>query len=314
MADEDATCGELSLDEKLAELEHMCAEGAFADTLLAARVMLPTLPEQAAAPGKGGDVARGRVLRAIAEAHLGLGDAPAAVEPARLAVESLERAGEPSMPFLGLALHTRALALADAGKLDDVLPLLDRAARQLESCGAEHVADYCAVLLTMGEISIEVGEAEASLCLFGRVLEELRGMEPGSQDHARALNVLPGKAFLGLGGASGRLDRGAEARDYLERATEFLDAGYGAGHPLLVAALEHVLGLYRYLGDESAAAAAEEELAAAREALLAVEQALASDAGAQDSAPVGTPLDPDDEDFDTLDERVVHGRDTIPGD
>ena len=149
---------------------------------------------------------------------------------------------------------------------------LNRASELLETNKSSHLTGFCAVLLTLAEVSQAVDDIDAAMDLFRRVLEELDGVQPQSEQHADALNLLTSKGFLGLGGATARSGEAARAKDLLARAVEFSEAAYGHGHPEMVSALTEVAAIYRVLGDEDAAKAIDEELAVAERMLREAEQ------------------------------------------
>lgn len=280
---------ELTPEELFDTIEVAAAEGAFEEA-----AMMVALANAAFQSGQLDDaVLRARFDSAQAELERCQGNLDLAAEHSARAVAALEKLGADGARTLGGAVYTNALILLDRGDVDGAMSALDRAARTLEAQVPVDLDVFSSVLITMGEVSLEVGESEAAQRLFGRVLEVLRDAEPENEGHAHGLNALTGKAFLGLGAGAAQLGKNVEAKDYLERAIEFLDQGLGAGHPVLVEALERVVELYRAMGDEDAAVLAEEELRAAREAFERGE--------AEDE--LGDEEDLDDEDEDALDDE-----------
>lgn len=251
--------GEPDVDELIDAVEELCTHGANDEALLAASFALAGV--EAAAPDD--DRLMGRAHGALAGAQLCCGELGEAVRHANAALERLERVQPHGRP-LAVALHTRATAHLEMGELEMAMPLLERSVGILESCGQVARADYCSVLVTIAEVSLEVGESEAAAGLFGRVLGEIGVQEPGSDGHARWLNAMTAKAFMGLGAASVQRGDADGAGDYLGRVGAFLEAAYGRGHPARIDGLVRVAELYGVLGDEGAARAAEAELDAAR--------------------------------------------------
>jgi tetratricopeptide (TPR) repeat protein len=260
--DDDDDGEELTPEELFDTIEVAAAEGAFAEA-----GMMVALAKSAFDSGQLDDaVLRARFESAQAELERCQGNLDVAADHASRAVSALEGLGAAGTRTLAGAIYTSALIQLDREDVDGAMLALERAARMLEAQAPVDVDVLASVLITMGEVSLEVGEAEGSQRLFGRVLELLRDVEPTSEGHARGLNALTGKAFLGLGAGAAQLRKNAEAKDFLERAVEFLDEGLGAGHPVLIEALERVVETYRAMGDDAAAELAEEELEAARQA------------------------------------------------
>jgi tetratricopeptide (TPR) repeat protein len=253
---------ELTPEELFETIEVAAAEGAFEEA-----AMLVALANAAFQSGQLDDaVLRARFESAQAELERCQGNLDTAAEHSSRAVAALEALGDAGARALAGAVYTSALIQLDREDVDGAMGALQRAAQMLEAQSPQNVDVFASVLITMGEVSLEVGEAEASQRLFGRVLDVLRDAHVESESQAHGLNALTGKAFLGLGAAAVQLGNNAEAKDFLERATEFMDTGLGAGHPVLIEALERVIELYRSMGDEASAKLAEEELRAAREA------------------------------------------------
>ncbi len=235
--------------------------------------------------GEGQALLAGSLHSALATARLALGDVDGAAAAAARAVSVLEGAGEEAASELGHALHTTAMCHLHRGDIDAATSLLDRAAHTLGSAGPEARIDFFSVLLTLAEVAAATGATDEALALCTRVLDEVSSLEPSSEDHAAALNRITGRALFGLGSAFGRRGEVDEAKDYLARAIELFDAGYGHGHPEMTAALMDIAAIYRALGDEDAALAVEEELAAERGDDLdgdAADEDEASDQGSAD--------------------------------
>jgi tetratricopeptide (TPR) repeat protein len=206
----------------------------------------------------------GRFDLARAELERCRGDVAAARGHIERAISTLEPTAAPGRLTLGSALYTAALIELQAGELEPAMTLLDRAADAIEGHDPLDRVLLAPVLTTMGELSLEVGEPDAAERLFGRGLEVLQEAAPTSESNACDLNAATGRAFVGLGGAAAQRGARREAKDYLARAAEFLDAG---PLPVKIESLERIVELYRALGDESAAQVAEVELAAARNAV-----------------------------------------------
>jgi len=223
-------------------------------------------------------VVSGRVLSLLATCHQCLGRLDRAGELADAAIAALEGSGRPGgdgarESELGAALHLRAIAYLDEQDVERAMPLLERAAQVLEG-KARNAVDFCALLLTMAEVSKATGDVDAALGLLRRVLDQVAECEPSSEEHAGALNALTAKAMLGLGGAFGQAGDAHAAKDYLARSLEFFDASFGHGHPEMSAALTEVAAIYRLLGDGDAAAAIDEELKVAARMLDEIEAEL----------------------------------------
>ncbi len=273
---------ELTPEELFETIEVAAAEGAFDEA-----AMMVAVAHAAFDSGQLDDpILRARFESAQAELERCLGNLDVAAEHAARAVTALEALGEEGVRALSGAIYTTALIQLDREDVDGAMLLLDRAAKLLEAQSPVNLDVFASVLITMGEVSLEVGEPDAAQRLFARVLEVLGDANAESEAKARGLNALTGKAFLGLGAAAVQLGKNVEAKDFLERATEFMDTGLGAGHPVLIESLVRIIEIYREMGDMAAVALAEEELRAAREAYEA----------AQDED------DEDDEDDDDLDE------------
>jgi len=270
---------ELTPEELFETIEVAAAEGAFDEA-----AMMVAVAHAAFDSGQLDDpVLRARFESAQAELERCLGNLDVAAEHAARAVTALEALGEEGVRALSGAIYTTALIQLDREDVDGAMLLLDRAAKLLEAQSPVNLDVFASVLITMGEVSLEVGEPDAAQRLFARVLEVLGDANAESEAKARGLNALTGKAFLGLGAAAVQLGKNVEAKDFLERATEFMDTGLGAGHPVLIESLVRIIEIYREMGDMAAVALAEEELRAAREAYEAAQ-------------------DEDDEDDDDLDE------------
>lgn len=252
-------------DHMLKDADALLAEGDYEGALTLAAAA------HAAAEVAGTSVARS--ARATAIAHQCLGNLEAAGRYAAAAIEAFDAEGKHDSPQLAEALHVRAVVHLDAGDLETATPLLERAATILEGQGAHH--DLCAVLLTLGEVSLAVGSPDDAQGLFKRILDTVEGARAESEGHASQLNGLLAKAFLGLGAVAVQRDDALEAKDMLSRAQEFVEAGFGVAHPETVAALHEVASLYRILGDDEAAAAADEERSVAERMLAEVEAATA---------------------------------------
>jgi tetratricopeptide (TPR) repeat protein len=242
-----------------------------ADALVAEGDYEGALNAAAAAHAQAEGFARVRAARALAVVHQCLGQIDAAARHADEAIEGFEAAGEGSHRELAEALHVRAVVDLSRGDIGRAGPLLERAATILEEAGAIH--DLASVLLTMAEVALALGDDEVAEGIYGRVLDDVDGSEPESEDHASFLNALTGKAFIGLGAVAVQRDQAAEAKDYLSRAIEFYDAAHGYAHPETIDALAEIAALYRELGDENAAAATDEERRVAEEMLAGVEAA-----------------------------------------
>jgi tetratricopeptide (TPR) repeat protein len=237
----------------LDEAETLGGEGDYEAALVVAAAALAQLE---AADG----VPRDEIARAegaLALAHRYLGHEDRAAEMADRAMVGLDAAD----PRLGVLLHLRATLHLDAGDVDTALPVLERAAAVLDAAGPGERHEFFAVLLSLAEVTRSIGHLDGALALVHRVLEDLGGIEPQSEEHAAALNGISAEAFLRLGSMQVQKGAPAEAKDYLARVVEFAEAAWGPGHPSMHEALAEVAALYRVLGDEAAASAVEAELA-----------------------------------------------------
>jgi tetratricopeptide (TPR) repeat protein len=237
----------------LDEAEALGAEGDYEAALTlaaAARAELETAGDASSAE-------LARVDAALALAHRYLGHAERAAELAARAIAAL---GEHD-PRRGVLLHLMATILLDAGAVDDALPLLELAAAILDAAGPAERHEFFAVLLSLAEVTRSAGHLDGALALVHRVLDELAEIEPTSAEHAALLNGIHAESFLRLGSIRVQTEMPREAKDYLARAVEFAEAAWGHGHPSMQEALGEVAALYRVMGDEAAADAAEAELA-----------------------------------------------------
>ncbi len=197
----------------------------------------------------------------LASAHQCLGDLNACALAADTALAALSQAPDEDAVELGVVCHTRAVVHLHRGNIDEATPLLDRAAQGLEQAGPEARVDFCSVLLTMAEVASATGASGEAIALCERVIQEVTRIEVGSEEHATQLNRVNARAFLGLGSAFAQQGATDHANDFLARAVEFLDAGFGHGHPEMTAGLTEVASIFRAVGNESAALVIDEELA-----------------------------------------------------
>ena len=246
-----------------------------ADELLAEGDLDAALTHAAAAYGLAEDRPAGRAeaARALAAVHLAQGGVEAAGRYASEAVAAFDAEGRDEDPQLAEALHVSAMTHLHARDLAAATPLLERAAAVLDRVGPRHA--FCSILLTLAEVSLALGQRDDAEGLLTRVLDDIQTITPASEAHAAHLNALNGKAFLGLGGLAVQRDERDEARDRLSRAVEFFEAAHGMAHPETVEALTEVAALYRVLGDEGAADAADEELSVAERMLAELDAASA---------------------------------------
>lgn len=247
--------------------EELFVEGEYAASLLLAAAAVGALDREV------GDtrLLEARASRLVAMGHQSLGHLDRAVFWAERALTAAERIEEEAPEELGAAMHSRAILHLERGQLREAVPRLERAAELLDEAGDEHRADYHAVLLTMAEASMAMGDIDTAKAGFESVLEDVGELDPESETHAGALNAITAKAMLGLGGVYAQQDDKAKAKDLLARAIEFFDAAYGHNHPEMMAALGEVAAIYRVLGDDDAARAIEEELTVAARMLAEAE-------------------------------------------
>jgi tetratricopeptide (TPR) repeat protein len=256
-------------DAMLNEADQLYAEGEYDAGLMLAAAALGELEAHAAGPS----LTLARALRAVGQGHHALTQLDTAASFADRALGVLEALAEVDIGEVGDTLHMRAIVHLEQGNLEDALVLLKRGAALLEAQKASHLIGFCAVLLTMAEVSQAIDELDDATALYQRVLDEIDGVEPLSESHAQALNALTSKGFLGLGGTATRKGEDDLAKDLLARAVEFADAAFGHGHPEMFAALTEVATLYRLIGDEDAALVIDEELQIARRMLEEAERA-----------------------------------------
>lgn len=238
----------------LEAIRAQCADGEYADAIDLVQTALEHFEDA--------DVAsRAALHNLLATAQQAVGEIERSAKSAEAAITLLEEATGTHGAELGVALHTRALAHLHEGNIDEATTLLDRAAQALDDAGPEARVDFCSVLLTMAEVASASGESGGAQALAERVIGEMTSIQPSSEEHAAHLNRVTAKAFLCLGSALAQGGAADDAKDFLARAIEFFDAGFGHGHPEMTAGLEAVAGIYRALGDEDAAAVIDEELA-----------------------------------------------------
>jgi tetratricopeptide (TPR) repeat protein len=247
--------------------EELFVEGEYAASLLLAAAAVGALDTEV------GDkrLLESRASRLVAMGHQSLGHLDRAVFWSERALTAAERIEEEAPEELGAAMHTRAILHLERGQLREAVPRLEKAAELLDEAGDEHRADYHAVLLTMAEASMAMGDIDTAKNGFESVLEDVGEMDPESETHAGALNAITAKAMIGLGGVHAQYEENDKAKDYLARAIEFFDAAYGHNHPEMIAALEEVAAIYRVIGDDAAAKGIEEELAVAARMLAEAE-------------------------------------------
>jgi len=256
-------------EQMLMQAAELYAEGEYDAGLMVAAATLGELE----ACGATSSTLVARAFYAVGQGHHSLGRASQAAGFVDRSLEIWDQvsAAERDAGEVGNALHTRAILHLEDGRLDDAMRLLNTAASSLEANAGEHLVSFCAVLLTLAEVTLVTGNPDEAVLLLERVLEDVAGTEPQSEEHATALNALTAKAMLGLGSAAARRSDHEVAKDLLSRAVEFFDAAFGHGHPEMIAALNEVAAIYRVLGDERAAAAIDEELAVAERMLREAE-------------------------------------------
>lgn len=240
--------------------QELCSEGDYAEAIELAVLALERFADA-------GNVMTARFHNVLASAYQATGALAESARSADAAIAALEEGPDSDAVELGVACHTRAVCYLHAGKIDEATPLLDRAAESLEEAGPDARIDFGLVLLTMAEVASASGAADGAGALCERVITEMTHAPPTSEEHARALNRVTARAFLGLGSSYAQRGETDEAKDYLARAVEFFDAGFGHGHPEMTAGLVEVAALYRAIGDEDAAAVIDEELAVVKKAL-----------------------------------------------
>jgi len=258
---------ELSCPNMVDRAEELFVEGEYAASLLLAAAAVGALDTEV------GDtrLLESRASRLVAMGHQSLGHLDRAVLWAERALNAAEKIREEAPEELGAALHTRAILHLERGQLREAVPRLEQAAELLDEAGDEHRADYHAVLLTMAEASMAMGDLDTAKNGFESVLEDVSDMDAESETHAVAINAITGKAMLGLGGVHAQREETAKAKDFLARAIELFDAAYGHNHPEMIGALQEVAAIYRVIGDDAAAKAIDEELAVAARMLAEAE-------------------------------------------
>ena len=231
----------------------LCLEGSYDDAIELAEAAVTRFADAAKTD-------LGRLHNVLASAYQCVGPLERCAVCADAAIAALRDGGDEAAAELGVAYHTRAVAHLHQNGIEEAATLLDRAAEVLEAAGDEARVDFCSVLLTMAEVASATGANDEAIALCERVVNEMTGIEPESADHAAVLNRCTARAFLGLGSAFGQRGDNNDAKDYLERAVDFFDAGFGHGHPEMDAGLREVAAIYRALGDDPAALVIEEEL------------------------------------------------------
>ena len=241
-----------TVPEMVGLVDELCASGDYDEALPVAELAVLKAREQ----GGQGVPLLADGLRVLTAARLCLGQFEAAETAASEALALVEQHALESQ-LAGALYHQAAVVCLHLAQPERAAPLLTQAAQQLESTST---SDYCAVMLTMAELAVEVGDAGSASDMYGDVLRRIGSLEPESEEHALEQNRITARAFLGLGSACARQGERAKARDYLSRVGEFFDTQPPG--PERLAMLEHMVELWRVLGDKDALAAAEQELAA----------------------------------------------------